>query len=801
MSRRRSYEDDDDDDLRYRKRRRVVSEPREIENKLESLILRVGEKSTSSLESNLEQLSGVLFSDLSSFKANVLKILVDCAQKMPEKTSIYSTLVGLLNAKSYSFGGELVETLVRALKEALRAAEWDTARNCVRFLADLVNCKVVDIASLVTLLENFISVTAEENTPQVRSDWYVLCVLSCLPLVGRELHERREQELDRLLRLIDAYISRRSKTHVPALMVWSSDSPHMQEEYLDCLWSAICKMRSDKWAENHLARPYLAFDGVLSEALQHSLATVAPPPHSPETHYPFPWVVFRLFDYTDCPEGPPLPGAHSIERFLIEEHLHRLIRVHHLERKSCAAALLSFPGKSKVPFEYMITEVIFAELFQLPNSPQIEICYGSLLLELCKLQPSTMPLVLAQTVELLYERLETMNVSCVDRFCSWFAYHLSNFQFRWTWEEWLDAAALPQLHPKPMFVQGALAKCLRLSYHQRLVEIIPAELQPFVPAAPLPVIKYGEQAAEDTPGLAISKKLAEAIQSRCTEDEALEILNEIDNAKTQQQLQPGGGPDEDVAMMDTTPNLGGLKPELLKIDVFVHTLLAIACKTMSHSFAAIAKFHFVMKKLAGQDAPDRQVQILLSLYEIWKNHPQMMQGIIDKLLKTQVIDASAVANWVFSEELKADFTKAYLWEILHSTIRIKIKQVKRLQTELDQARARRDDPEEDEPPPPEDLERAEERLETAQGELKKLFLIILQRFIMLLTEHISTNEAEGADVRTPWFRLTQGRLLEVLFRHHEHVANYISTLQSLLFSSDVDPHILAVYEQFLALRN
>lgn len=48
--------------------------------------------------------------------------------------------------------------------------------------------------------------------------------------MGRELHERREQELDRLLRLIDAYISRRSKTHVPALMVWSSDSPHMQEE-------------------------------------------------------------------------------------------------------------------------------------------------------------------------------------------------------------------------------------------------------------------------------------------------------------------------------------------------------------------------------------------------------------------------------------------------------------------------------------------------------------------------------------------------------------------------------------------
>lgn len=74
------------------------------------------------------------------------------------------------------------------------------------------------------------------------------------------------------------------------------------EQYLDCLWSAICKMRSDKWTENHLARPYLAFDGTLSEALQHNLTNVTPPPHSPETQYPFPWVVFRLFDYTDCPE-------------------------------------------------------------------------------------------------------------------------------------------------------------------------------------------------------------------------------------------------------------------------------------------------------------------------------------------------------------------------------------------------------------------------------------------------------------------------------------------------------------------
>ena len=45
----------------------------EIEQRLESLICRIGEKSTSSLESNLEGLGKVLKSDLNNFKEYVAK--------------------------------------------------------------------------------------------------------------------------------------------------------------------------------------------------------------------------------------------------------------------------------------------------------------------------------------------------------------------------------------------------------------------------------------------------------------------------------------------------------------------------------------------------------------------------------------------------------------------------------------------------------------------------------------------------------------------------------------------------------
>lgn len=400
---------------RLHKKRRRVSENQEIEDRLESLIHRVGEKSTSSLESNLEGLASVLEADLSTFRVKILRILTECAIRMPEKCTIYATLVGLLNAKNFNFGGEFVDYIVKTFKENLKGCKWDIARYSLRFIADLVNCHVLAASSLLTLLENLVDVSNEDGVPQVRKDWYVFAVLCTLPWVGRELYEKKEAQLEHLLVSIEVFLNKRSKKHHNALRVWSVDAPHPQEEYLDCLWAQIKKLKSDNWSEKHIPRPYLAFDSVLCEALQHNLPVIIPPPHQDSFIYPMPWVVFRMFDYTDCPEGPILPGAHSIERFLIEEHLHSIVEMYHMERKECAAHLLYFPFKSKIPLDYCIVEMIFAELFHMPVPRYLEICYGSILIELCKLQPSTMPQVLAQATEILFMRIDSMNTSCFDR--------------------------------------------------------------------------------------------------------------------------------------------------------------------------------------------------------------------------------------------------------------------------------------------------------------------------------------------------------------------------------------------------
>jgi hypothetical protein len=60
----------------------------------------------------------------------------------------------------------------------------------------------------------------------------------------------------------------------------------------------------------------------------------------------------------------------------------------------------------------------------------------------------------------------------------------------------------------------------------------------------------------------------------------------------------------------------------------------------------------------------------------------MMVVLVDKLVKTQIVECSAVANWIFSSELGSELTNFYVWEILTSTIEKMNRQVEKNHAEL-----------------------------------------------------------------------------------------------------------------------
>ncbi|VDO94849.1 unnamed protein product [Soboliphyme baturini] len=112
----------------------------------------------------------------------------------------------------------------------------------------------------------------------------------------------------------------------------------------------------------------------------------------------------------------------------------------------------------------------------------------------------------------------------------------------------------------------------------------------------------------------------------------------------------------------------------LKVDVLLLTLLHLGAKSLSHSFAALSKYEFLCGLLLYQSAlknlaeGDERVQIcvLKCVFEMWSTHQQMVTIIVDKLLKMHVIEYSAVVQWVFSEEMRQELLKKYVWDIVLS---------------------------------------------------------------------------------------------------------------------------------------
>lgn len=41
--------------------------------------------------------------------------------------------------------------------------------------------------------------------------------------------------------------------------------------------------------------------------------------------------------------------------------------------------------------------------------------------------------------------------------------------------------------------------------------------------------------------------------------------------------------------------------------------------------------------------------------------PQMIAVLVDKMIRTQIVDCAAVANWLFSQDMAHEFTRC-LWD-------------------------------------------------------------------------------------------------------------------------------------------
>lgn len=865
------------------------------------MIYKLAERDGGAIESDIERLSEVLLAEVGGeYQEKINELLQFCIYAVPEKLTVYSCLVGVMNARNGGFGNAFLQSLWTHLHRCLSRGQFTHVQRIVRFICDLLNSKVISAESLLNLLGTLINTACgdSETSSERRSDFFVYIVLSSLPWCGRALHECRPQALTQLLNTIYEYVDassgKRKKLHLPLLQVWTAPEPHLQEDYLDCLVEQIRNLVADDWNESQIPRPYHSFDSVLCEADTHSFPQLelltADEEESNELVYPLPKVVFRMFDYTDVPDNHILPGSHSIERYLIEDQLNNLINTYYLERKVCALYLVNHKALPNMPLDYIIVEVIFGQLFTLPNPPHIELFYGALLIELCKMNPSKLPQILAQATELIFDRLPTMKAICIERYINWFSYNLSNFQLRWSWNYWsyvfaegdksaetecaramIDAAEHPiavasintgiaetkeptgvdgsrpvddvsDLLGEPQisnydrevklhFIREVMRKLIRFSYEAALLQTTPTCFHQLVPKRMKPCYKYGSPrqmdggmrgAEEGGIGAEVNVELKKKVAS-AIDDEGAEVFvdqnDEYGNTvvvirkgdaqlaqrrrhsaacsmaarlRSAMEEKTTSALDIQKILQAVTSNNADLDRSTV-LDVFFSTILFMGSKTFSHTYAALVRYHTVLRSLIINDEEERQLVLLNCAYSVWCRHQQMLVFLVEKLLRAQIVDCISIGTWIFSKEMLDQLMSMYVWEILHNTIQFECRKLSAFEAQRRGSKG----------------SRLQEDRDDQRSIVKNLFLTVLQRMVAVISDYIDSFEQQqrlgsrpsGEDpFHTTWYKWMTERMQAILLCFHDEIRPFKGALQAIVFTPDVQFTVLDLFQRFCSIH-
>lgn len=189
-----------------------------------------------------------------------------------------------------------------------------------------------------------------------------------------------------------------------------------------------------------------------------------------------------------------VPASDTLQGWTLRSLVHDIIHLFEVNRKESARILLSLaqylpknlfksPSAPKsedtdgptLSLESLIISTLFGCIFTLPESPHPIMYYGSVITELCKLSPTTVAPPVGRAVRQMYALMaqEGLDAEVTKRLADWLAVHLSNFDFKWMWKEWVPDLELPAAHPKRAFMRRVVDQEIRLEYYDRIHQSLP----------------------------------------------------------------------------------------------------------------------------------------------------------------------------------------------------------------------------------------------------------------------------------------------------------------------------------------
>lgn len=506
----------------------------------------------------------IVLEEARDYARDLVQAITACLLEMPHKLEFYCSLLQQINGKDSALVGKVLGDLADCLDRAIALGNWRHLVQGVRAILELQRTGILDTASVEQLVATLTALAAA-GADDVKAFvcWCLLANLRYMPAPAAVL----------------------------ATVLGALEGRRLPADLADLV----------------------ALNSALAAA---DWAGTAPAPAAPGTHQLTPLDFGRLvvdpawdpaFAYTpifpDTFEPTEAPAA-RLAQWTSILHMRQALETFELNHPKMAEVLLAVPAEAVGHPEKMVAELLFGEMLRPRRNGLRQILFEVVLMDCCRIT-RLFPPVMARALLALVARLEALDTVQRELLAAWFAHHLSNFDFKWKWDEWQDIEAADS--PRRRFVVAVLERLVRLSYHDRVAEALPAWAQAFLPPVPEPAFP---QAAAG-PDAELAAAVLRAIQERSPADALLALLAGSPAARR----------------------------------VFVGCLLTAGCKTFSHTVILIERYLPVLQHLHPKHDLDSRLDTIQAVADVWASSPQHREFVLERLTHYRVVSTAAILAW------------------------------------------------------------------------------------------------------------------------------------------------------------